>query len=56
MPTLQVYAGVSSFENISPVGMPSLQLGDNISSLQIRSKPEIENFSFGTPFKKFSPD
>jgi hypothetical protein len=32
------------------LGIPSLQLWDHISSLQIRSKLEIENFSFGPPF------
>ncbi len=31
-------------------GMPSLQLWDHISSLQIRSKLKIESFSFGPPF------
>jgi hypothetical protein len=40
--------------------MPSLQLSDHISSLQIRSNLAIENFSFSPPLifrlmmKKFS--
>jgi hypothetical protein len=37
MPTLQLYAGGSSFETISP-------------AFKSGPKLEIENFSFGTPF------
>jgi hypothetical protein len=60
MPSLQLYAGVSSFETISPAFKSGqswrLKIFPLIPLLVFRlMMKKFQKLSFGTPFKKFSP-
>jgi hypothetical protein len=60
MPSLQLYAGVSSFETISPafISSQNWRLKNFLLVHPLILRLMMKNFlklSFGTPFKKFSP-
>jgi hypothetical protein len=56
MPSLQLYAGLSSFETISPAFKLGRSWRLKIFPLVLRlMMKNFRKLSFGTPFKKFSP-